>query len=376
MKICHVTSAHDTNDVRIFKKECVSLAKKSEHEVFLVGPGESRTEKGVTVIGVGRKPSGRFDRMAKFAPRVLESAIRVDADIYHLHDPELIRFAVKLKKLGKKVVFDSHENVLESIDDKTYMPVILRKCAKLYYSKLQKYVLKRIDAVVVVTPQMIDTYKLFNDNVVMITNYPIIDMESLSDSDNGNYKRGTFVFAGGISEQWSHKEIVQAIEDIDDVEYRLFGPVDETYFNELQSLAGWEKVHYGGKIPYEQVQKEIENAHGVFALLKPSKNTFYNLGTLGNTKLFEAFSNGKPVIATDFELWRDIVVDNKCGVCVNPGDVSQIKSAIQSILNIDENEYKAISVEGKRIIKENYNWNVCEEVLFDLYRDICNKGDQ
>ena len=34
MKICHVTSAHKSNDIRIFKKECVSLAKEEENEVY------------------------------------------------------------------------------------------------------------------------------------------------------------------------------------------------------------------------------------------------------------------------------------------------------------------------------------------------------
>ena len=43
VKICHVTSAHNTNDVRILKKECVSLAKNKEYEVYLVGQGEIYT---------------------------------------------------------------------------------------------------------------------------------------------------------------------------------------------------------------------------------------------------------------------------------------------------------------------------------------------
>ena len=65
MKVCHMTSAHDSDDVRIFQKECVSLAK-SGHEVYLVARGQSRNEKNVTVIGVGDAPSGRLKRMFFF----------------------------------------------------------------------------------------------------------------------------------------------------------------------------------------------------------------------------------------------------------------------------------------------------------------------
>ena len=48
-KVCHVTSAHNSTDVRIFHKECASLAK-AEYETYLVARGESREEKGVHVI--------------------------------------------------------------------------------------------------------------------------------------------------------------------------------------------------------------------------------------------------------------------------------------------------------------------------------------
>ena len=36
IKVCHMTSAHKSSDVRIFEKECVSLAKKEEYEVYLL----------------------------------------------------------------------------------------------------------------------------------------------------------------------------------------------------------------------------------------------------------------------------------------------------------------------------------------------------
>lgn len=370
VKVCHVTSAHNTDDVRIFKKECVSLAKKSEYEVFLVGSGEDRTEKGVNVIGVGEKPSGRYDRMVKFAPKVIEAAIKLDADVYHLHDPELMRFALKFKKLGKKVIFDSHENVLESIDNKTYMPAWMRKGFKIYYSGLQNRVLSKIDAIVVVTPQMTATYKAFNDNVVMLTNFPFIDTSALNEGNIEVVEEGTFVFAGGVSEQWSHREIIKAIENIDNVEYRLFGPADESYLEELKALKGWEKVHYGGKIPFEQVQHELEKAQVVFALLKPSQNTFFKQGTLGNTKLFEAFANGKPVIATDFVLWKDIVEVNNCGICIDPDNVEAIEQAIRTMLQKDTEEYKEMGSHGRKLITEKFNWGIQEKALYAMYEDI------
>ena len=47
VKICHFTSAHKTNDIRIFQKECVSLAKAG-YKVYLVVPNaETKSVNGV-----------------------------------------------------------------------------------------------------------------------------------------------------------------------------------------------------------------------------------------------------------------------------------------------------------------------------------------
>lgn len=143
MKICHVTSAHNTDDVRIYKKECLSLAKRKNYEVFLVGEGKSITLNGVNVIGVGEKPKMRLKRMMFFASKTIRHALALDADLYHLHDPELLRYALRLKRAGKKVIFDSHENILDSIDEKVYMPLLIRKIAKFYYKILQQIVIKK-----------------------------------------------------------------------------------------------------------------------------------------------------------------------------------------------------------------------------------------
>jgi len=55
-----------------------------------------------------------------YLARLLEigkKALEVDAEVYHFHDPDLLFLALKLKKKGKKVIYDVHENYPGILED-------------------------------------------------------------------------------------------------------------------------------------------------------------------------------------------------------------------------------------------------------------------
>ena len=62
IKVCHMTSAHEEEDIRIFRKECVSLAEAG-YDVYLVERVESYEKNGVHIVGVGEIPTSRRRRM-------------------------------------------------------------------------------------------------------------------------------------------------------------------------------------------------------------------------------------------------------------------------------------------------------------------------
>ncbi len=102
MRICHMTSAHEYSDDRIFIKECTSLAENG-YETFLVSKGSSKIENGINVVGAGEMPQSRWKRMTGFTKEIYKLACKLDCEVYHFHDPELLPYGRKLKKWAKQL---------------------------------------------------------------------------------------------------------------------------------------------------------------------------------------------------------------------------------------------------------------------------------
>lgn len=362
LKICHLTSAHDSRDVRIFEKECVSLASAG-YEVYLVAPGEGREEKGVQVVGLGEKPKSRLKRMLAMARRAYRAALALHCDVYHLHDPELLPYALKLKKQGKKVAFDSHEDVPGQILGKAYIPRFLRAPLSRCVGAYEGYVLKQMDAAVTVTPYIVEKLMRHTPRVYLVTNYP---QPADLPAGTGERDERCLCFAGSVTPQWNHETILSAMEGLP-LRYALCGTGGEAYLAKLRAMPAWAQVEYRGKLPHEAAQQMLAASGIGVVLCAYSANTGGKMGTLGNTKLFEAMGAGLPVVCTDFTLWQEIVAKYDCGACVQPNDVQAVRAAFERLLE-DPAQAKRMGENGRRAVETEYNWATQEKTLLALYK--------
>lgn len=366
IKICHLTSVHARFDARIFQKECRSLSNAG-YDVSLVvadGKGDAIVD-NIKIIDIGIEQN-RFKRFFSTIKKVKEKAIALNCDIYHFHDPELIFIGLSLKKLGKKVIFDMHENVPADISEKEYIPAILRMPLSFIYEKLENYSVKRFNGIVSTRQSINDRLKKYNNNIRLVTNFP----EIVTEITKTETKVKTICFAGAVVPNWRHKEIIQAIESIDDVRYLLAGPADAKYLEELKTLKGWNKVDYLGIVPFDEVINMYKKATIGVAIYIYCKNMDGTTGNLANTKLFEFMNWEIPIVCTNYTLWNEIVVEQEqCGVCVDPYDVNNIASGIKYIL---DNPELAIQMgqRGRLAMINKFNWHSQEKILFELYNNV------
>ncbi len=364
-KIVHLTSVHLRYDIRIFQKECISLSKAGYDVTLIVADGKG-TEiiEDIKIIDVVTSlASSRFVRILKFPRLVYLAALKLQADIYHFHDPELIPVGLKLKKAGKKVIYDIHEDLPRQTLSKEYIPKLFRVPFSVILEYYENKSIKQFEAVIAATPFINNRVLKLNEKSVNVNNFPITSelvlQKALEEKENA------VCFVGAISRLRGVKELVEAAFLVN-VKLYLAGKFTESDFEqEVKELPGWKNVVECGHLDREQVANLMAKCIAGIVTFLPAPN---HCNSQPN-KMFEYMSAGLPVICSNFPLWKEIIETNECGICVNPSDPKSIADGIKKIAT----SYKFAAKFGKNgelAIKERYNWEAESIKLIDLYNNL------
>jgi len=372
IKICHITSVHGRYDDRIFEKQCVYLANEGFEVTLLVNDGiDDEVLNGVEIVSIKSAYRDRFVRIIKTPKLLFSKANIIDADIYQIHDPELLPLGIKLIKKGKKVIYDSHEDLPNLILQKDWLPYILRpfisKLVKIYY----RLNLKKFSAVISVTPHIVEKLSKMGGNAIMVTNYPIVEQSVNVAKTLNEYliTPDSLIYSGTVYPESQQELIFDSLEDINNVNYTIVGSIPTNSYTKYTKHSAWKKVNFINFVPRNELNKIYSTATIGLCIFQFTPNLGYRVGTLGSNKLFEYMQYGLPIICSDSILWKERIVDKyNCGICVNPYSKEDVVSAINFLVENKEEAYK-MGLNAKKAIEVEFNW----DTQFKEYLQIIKK---
>lgn len=365
MIICHITTVHKLNDVRIYLKECKSLAKS--HDVILIGNDNTNDifDDNINIINLKVHFKNRIHRILSTKKLIVNTALKINADVYHFHDPELMGAALAIKKAGKKVIFDFHEDTPKQILAKHYIPKPIRKPISIYYKKYEEKSAIKFDGIVTATPYLKSKFIKFNKNTVDVNNYPLLNEFKDYNSDFKTRKK-QITYVGGLTFERGIIEMIKIANDMQDFQFVFCGDFssEEEKKSAMKQIKG-NNIDFLGYVSREKIIEVLNNSVLGLVLLEKNKRYMDSLPI----KMFEYMAAGLPVIASDFPLWNEILIDSKSGICVNQKDVSNIIEKIKQLTE-DKETLEQMSESGRKYVFEKCNWENEEVKLLNLYKKL------
>lgn len=298
---------------------------------------------------------------------------RIDA--IHVHDLPLSSVGNEFKKKYKiKLIIDLHENWPALLNVSSHTNTITGKLlsSERQWRLYEKKSALEADRIITVVNEMKDrivSLGIPSEKVFILENTPYINsIKSLE------YERDplflTLVYVGGISYHRGLQYVIEGIRLlIPEVPVRLWIAGDGKFTNYLKDQV--KNLHLEGHVTFfgvltkEKSQDLLRRADlGLIPHIRSEQSD-----NSSPNKLFEYMAAGVPVLASDCISVKRVITDTNSGMTYifdSPSDFARVVKE----LHFDRSRSDTFAINGKKAIREKYNWQQSSASLLKLYSSL------
>lgn len=372
MIICQITSMHDWDDDRIYQRACLGLARNG-HEVHLVSERPKKIPLNNQIIFHWIEPRTGAKRRWFSSKEAIEKAIKIKADVYHFHDPDLLPHVLKLKRKipNSNVIYDIHENYAGRFKN-WGLPSFLGFFFRIY----EKSRMSKMDGFTVVSSSMKSLFNSVNKPSIIIRNSTDIHRLSNLEFNNNEKPDHQIIYTSGTN---SHaRNCLQTVKslkyiNLHNINFKMLfvGRYEEGIKEEMYEQAKIDTKEYlleiEGMLPWEDNFVRTTKAFCGCVFYEDNPNNRVGIPN----RLFEYMYCELPVVATNFPELRKIVEDTKCGILVDSEDPESIAKAFTFLLK-NPIKAKKMGQRGKKAIETQYGYHVDLKNMIEFYKSLMN----
>ncbi len=358
-----LANGHAPYDTRIFVKEAQFLTRQGYKVSIILPYGKTAHRNGIDILGVTPAKTGAGKLLVN-PFRILRKAIaQPSASIFCIHDSDILLTGWILKLIGRKVIYDAHEDTPLQIKYQHWIPRGLRVPYAWMYRCIEKISGWLFDAIIVAEP-VIEKY-FPAKKTFLVRNFSKVEAFKNKASLHPYTERlqrlsyiGLLSEARGLFEMLEGARIAQTKINFEFLLGGKFSPPS------LQgSVLKKYSVTFSGWIEFDELPEILYRSK--IGIIVPNPNPRYK--TNYPVKLFEYMAAALPVIASKEGESAMFVQEAQCGILVDPKNPAEIAEAIQWLFQHPA-EAEAMGKRGQTLIFEKYNWENESSVLLRAFQ--------
>jgi len=293
----------------------------------------------------------------------------------HVHDLPLCQVALELKKkYNCKVVLDLHENwpalLGVSAHTNTFLGRILS--SEKEWRSYEKSCAGKADAIIAVVDEMktrIAKLGIPQEKIYVLENTPDSDKsgELIFERDENYF---TLLYVGGISYHRGLQYVIDGISLlVNEIPVRLWiagdGKFAASLKDRVKKLGLENHVKFYGLVAQSDVKDLMRKAdYGLIPHVRSEQSD-----NSSPNKLFEYMETGLPVLASDCISVKRLLGETNAGTTYIHDSPSDFANVVRQLCT-DKKNSVIFSANGRRAIKERYNWLKSSSSLLKLYADL------
>lgn len=362
--IVMLANGHPPFDTRIFVKEARTLVAAGYKVSIIVPHSHDEQREGVSIVAAPLIRSG-FDKLVISPWNILNKALKQPSRaVFHIQDSDILVVGMLLKILGRKVIYDAHEDTPLQISYQHWLPDILKKPYAWFYYVLEKFCGWLFDAIIVAEPVISKYFP--QSKTHLVRNFPIaasFQNHPLSPY-HLRFKRlihvGTLSKVRGLFEMVEGAKLAMSKIDFEFILGGKFAPLELE-----KEIVGTYPVQYVSWLSYAELVDSLFTSQIGIIIPHPIERYKTNYPV----KMFEFMAAGLPVIASREGESAAFIEEGKCGILIDPKNVHEVADAILWLL-MNTKEAEAMGKRGQDLIFHKYSWENEAQVLLKVFNSL------